>query len=227
MRFEVDKSDLAELQRELRHIMKYTNKQAHDLVKQVGRFSAVSAAKFTKPKSIKNQKANFRKLVPIPESMGYWYVSAKGSKKPFKISKKYTPKAAEKRGLIRVKKAILIQPSKGRKRYIPWYGKKDHSKKIFKIPYVGLAKLGWKKNLRKLDAKHTNESVLIKNARGVSNINRVKVRHMDITITNNVRYAHSSSPESARKGLRKGINRLRGTYKKRIEKKIQKELDRM
>lgn len=232
----VDQKDLADLEKLFKKIEKLGINVTEKLIDQTIIHAAASAANATRPRKSRNKSGNirggklldkhkYRPLVPMPSSMGNWYIDKNASRKrPFKIDENLSSGQLRKRGLQRVKKAILVHNKNG-KSYIPWYGKRNKKDKRFQIPYAGLAKEAWAKGFKKMGGKGSIPT--LRRNRGAGKVYSTKRKFMEAQVSNLVSYVTKSSPGSARYGINRAKNKMKHLYKFKMEKKMQRELNRL
>jgi len=220
--------ELRLLQSRISRVSDILGKDKNEMIKQVAIFSTRSAAIRTAPGEKSNpsklaKKYKFRPLVKIPESFGYFYTA--DGENIFRVDKPISmrKKRNKERGIKRVTKGIKIWNKKQRRfTYLPYIGTKvDTTDRRFKIPYAGAGKAGWVKTLLQIDQK-AKESIDTDLKKGLKRYGTLIQRDGIIVITNNVSYVSKTSPRSAVEGLRKGSNKFNGMYKKRIERRIDK-----
>ena len=96
---------------------------------------------------------------------------------------------------------------------LPFAGKRDISKKIFKIPGAGSAKAGWLRNLppdKKIQDGLKTRRAIHRRTTKFSGSNQF------ISMENLVEYASITSPKSATIGIRAAEKRLLKTYEKKL-----------
>lgn len=235
IRAEVDMSDVEALNRMFTDVIRYTNTSVDKVIWQTMRLSLQSAAIATKPRKSKGKdgrrrggltdKHRFRPLEVMPSSMGYWYVREDGTGKPFEIKKKLNKKELQRKKLKPVKKGVKVYSKKKRGfTWVPYNGKRDKSKKIFKIPAAGLAKDGWLRSMRHFDEKkRTSDSDTNKR---IKPIHLAASGELSALAINLVRYASKTSPASARYGLNKGRRRMEKVWLPKIDRSIESKFKR-
>jgi len=220
--------DLRVLQNRINRVADILGKDKNEMIKQVGIFATRSAAILTKPGEKANpsklaKKYKFRPLVKIPESFGYFYTA--DGENIFRVDKPISmrKKRNKERGLKRVTKGIKIWNKKQRRfTYLPYIGTKvDTTDRRFKIPYAGSGKAGWVKTLLQIDQK-AKESIETDLKKGGKRYGKLTQRDGLMVITNLVSYVAKTSPRSAVQGLRNASNKFKGTYKKSIDRRIER-----
>jgi len=223
---EVDPRDIRKLSLILNEIAAVTGKALPPLVRQAARFAVVSAAKATKP-GTKAGKAKsllrehrVRKFERIPPAFGYWYryTGKNGKVQTFRSDSKLSIAKQKKKGkkdIRRLNKGVKLWSKKHNK----WdYSPAENGEKIGagdkrrRIPYAGAAKAGWRKALRKLGNIQGGTGADLGMAEKGAEITHTVVREMDISISNLVSYVSKTAPMSARIGIQKATNRVKGTY---------------
>ena len=236
MSIEVDKADVAKLNKLFADMEKYTKKKADDLIQQTMLFAIKSAANATNPRSTQNPEGNFRKLklgnkyllrpmVALPQSMGFWYYQL-GVFKPFKVPRKLKPTELRAKNLKRITKAVKMwNRDGGGWKYLPYPGtKRSKADKRFKIPHAGLAKAAWYRAAAGLDQKFKYQD--LKRNKKVRGINSITKRPLLMVAVNKVRYAGKTSPGAARYGLSKATRKMEAIYLPKIDKAIERRANR-
>lgn len=226
---EIDKRDLALLNRRLDNVVNVLGKDRNVMIKKIAEWALVSAVKVTEPgnggmTAKLAKKFRIRPLKPIPATFGYYYKN----KDTGNIFKSETPIRVKRNGNIKaIKKGVKYWNAKRKAfSYIPYDGNKANAaEKVFKIPYAGAGKAGWKSAYKNLVKKRVNLGD--ENRRQSKPFSRVIKRPGAIEITNLVSYVAKISPQAARVGLRKASNRFEGQYKKQIERRIERDWRKM
>jgi hypothetical protein len=235
----VDRSDVMRLNKLVKDAERLAVKESGEMIRQTMIFAAQSAANATRPRKGINKSGNqrggklrkkdkYRKLERMPESMGFWYVKKDSVRpRPFKLDKRLTKGELRSRGLKRVLKGIrkINRGSGGKWTWIPYAGsKRNENDKRFQIPFAGLAKEGWYRSLKKIGDRKNNPT--LRRNRKARGIHKVNTTFLSMEVVNRVSYVSKSSPAAARYGLNRAKNKMVKLYQPRIDKKIQKQLDR-
>ena len=236
MSIEVDKGDIAKLNKLFVDMEKYTKKKADDLIQQTMLFAIKSAANATNPRSTQNPEGNYRKLklgnkyllrpmVALPQSMGFWYYQD-GVFKPFKVPRKLSNRELKAKNLKRITKAVKIwNKNGGGWKYLPYPGtKRNKADKRFRIPHAGLAKAAWYRARSGLDKKFTYQG--LKRNKKIHGIHNIVKRPLLMEAVNKVRYAGKTSPGAARYGLSKATRKMEANYLPQIDKAIQRRANK-
>ena len=230
----VESQEVLKIIRILNQIEK-TGRKSFGIAHQAMIFAIKSAAKETKPGRGTNiarlpKKFRFRPAEKMPETGYFWYQwMPKGGGNPrfFKSDRKMRNR---KGNLKRITRGIKYWNKKRNGwDYLPYVGtgKYNTSDKRFRIPYAGLAKLGWLAALRRLGQNF--------HAFAMGRANKVDEKYISTVVerktaagiyfeaSNKVSYVAKTSPQSAAIGLRKARKRVEHIYLKKLKREMERE----
>ena len=233
----INQYDRERLKRTLNDIWMNTNKMLPDLVKQTTYWALISATKATEPGtksrvSKLQQKYKIRPVVTVKQGLFYGntriYMKEDGSTFGSKKSKMIPKSSREKHGLKLIKKGYKKWDKK-RKGFVvaPYFKeKRDKSDKQLQIPHAGAAKYGWLGGVKKIgyDKGGWDVDRLDSEIKRKSNVvtKRNAIDEVSISVDNIIDYITKTSPSSAKVGLFRATNKMRGIYKKALNKAISK-----